>query len=187
MLSHTHMTVGQRSGNNQKNDAMGLEAWNKDRQSEWERGRRKEKNGQTCSLHVKLLIYMPPLLAQCSAAGRIVPNTNGLWLFPGNSAIWTCADVNSSTKHEDSTRRRGEGEGEVSHHAPLRWGQMRRGWLLRDAQRPRGDEVLQSRLRHFWKSSTLGEGKNMPSLSLSLCLFPAQMCPLCTLCSLLSL
>ncbi len=180
------MTVGQRSGNNQKNDATGLEAWNKDRPSEWERGRRKEKNGQTCSLHVKLLIYMPPP-AHCSAAGRIVPNTNGLWLFPGNSAIWTCADVNSSTKHEDGTRRRGEGEGEVSHHAPLRWGQMRRGWLLGDAQRPRGDEVLQSRPRHFWKSSTLGEGKNMPSLYISLCLFPAQTCPLCTLCSLLSL
>lgn len=140
----------------------------KQRQTERVRERQKKRKERanlliTCEA---ANLHGPP--AHCSAAGRIVPNANGLWLFPGNSAIWTCADVNSSTKHEDGTRRRGEGEGEVSHHAPLRWGQMRRGWLLGDAQRPPGDEVLQSRPRHFWKSSTLGEGKNMPSLSLYL-------------------
>lgn len=58
-----------------------------------------------------------------NAAGQIVPNANGFWLFPGNSAILTCVDVHSEKKNQERKKKCRAG-GWVSHHLAMwhRWG-----------------------------------------------------------------
>lgn len=69
----------------------------------WEVKERRPKLHNLITFKGELVLCIHPhfflMNKRRNAAGQIVPNANGFWLFPGNSAILTCVDVHSRKKN----------------------------------------------------------------------------------------